>query len=139
MVYGVNGNGNINPASIRKCFVNPNGVEAKPNVTTEKTSNAAPIKFTNNTVKRTNLDEMNPYAELGVKFTNKDPIDTICTAAPEFGNRWHGNFTLTEEGKDIFDKTCNLLAYICKNKGSVTNNLEESGIFKTMDQAFGIT
>ena len=67
---------------------------------------SAPIQITGGTdsVKRTDLDMVNPYGFLGVNISAKPTvnqvIDNCYTAAPEF-NKWSGNFTITNKQEAV--------------------------------------
>ena len=66
MVYGVNGNGNINPqTSIRKCFVNPKGVDKTKSQPINLTS---PEKTEAKQINRTDLDKLNQIDGKTIEF-----------------------------------------------------------------------
>ena len=89
-------------------FLNP--------VNTGKTNNTAntgktnevqstPIQITSsNTTTRADLDNLSPYAALGVNITSaaKEPVDIARQAAPEFA-QFTGNYTLTDTVSANYD------------------------------------
>ncbi|MBR1618533.1 hypothetical protein IJ674_01400 [bacterium] len=120
---GVNGSGNK--------FQLPN-FWSKPSLHTAKTeeiTSSTPIKFTGlNTVKRENLDELSPYAAMGVKFSAKAPVGSVesyMAAAPEF-SRWQGNFgPLGKKDLATLDNLSNVYAKVAENKADVTEHLQD--------------
>ncbi len=59
---------------------------------------STPIQITgSNTTTRADLDNLSPYAAIGVNITAaaKDPVEIAAKAAPEFG-KFTGNYTLTD-------------------------------------------
>ena len=85
-------------------------------VNTGKTNNTAntgktnevqstPIQITSsNTTTRADLDNLSPYAALGVNITSaaKEPVDIARQAAPEFA-QFTGNYTLTDTVSANYD------------------------------------
>lgn len=57
----------------------------------------------NKSINRADLDNLSPYASLGVTFTQKSQVGTpesYAQAAPELG-RWHGNFTIDNQQEAV--------------------------------------
>lgn len=73
---------------------------------TGKTNEVAstPIQITgSNTTTRADLDNLSPYAALGVNIsTAKDPVDVVRQAAPEFA-QFTGNYTLENPVEANYD------------------------------------
>ncbi len=120
---GVSGNG--------KNFQLPN-FWSKPNLQGAQTEQivATPIKLTGlDTVKRENLDELSPYAAMGVKFSAKAPVGSVesyMNAAPEFG-RWQGHFgALNNKELSTLGDLSSLYARIANDKADVTAHLQNS-------------
>jgi hypothetical protein len=136
MVLGMNGDFGYKP--ITTFFTQNAGNSANTERTTEaKVQNIMPPKAE---VTRQDLDDINPYAGLGLslstKATSTDPVDICKAACPEFSN-WQGEFTLSEEGKKDATKTLGDLAKladrVAKDTPSVTKNIESAGIFDALD------
>ncbi len=121
---GVSGNGN--KFQLPNFWSKPNLQSAK----TEQTNAAAPIKLTGlDTIKRENLDEISPYAALGVKFSAKAPegsVESYMNAAPEFG-KWQGNFgPLNKQEIAALSDLSNLCTRIAETKADVVSHLQNS-------------
>ena len=85
-------------------------------INTGKTNNTAntgkanevastPIQITSsNTTQRADLDNLSPYAAMGVNITSaaKDPVDIARQAAPEFA-QFTGNYTLENPVEANYD------------------------------------
>lgn len=96
----------------------------------EETTSATPIKLTGlDTVKRENLDELSPYAAMGVKFSAKAPegsVESYMKAAPEFA-RWHGNFgPLNKQELAALGNLSSLCDRIAETKADVASHLQDS-------------
>ena len=66
---------------------------------------ATPIQITSsNTTTRADLDNLSPYATMGVNITAaaKDPVKIAAKAAPEFA-QFTGNYTLTDTVSANYD------------------------------------
>ena len=66
---------------------------------------ATPIQITSsNTTTRADLDNLSPYATMGVNITAaaKDPVEIAAKAAPEFA-QFTGNYTLTDTVSANYD------------------------------------
>lgn len=66
---------------------------------------SAPIQITgSNTTTRADLDNLSPYAALGVNISAaaKEPVDVAAKAAPEFA-QFTGNFKLTDTVSANYD------------------------------------
>ena len=66
---------------------------------------ATPIQITSsNTTTRADLDNISPYATMGVNITAaaKDPVEIAAKAAPEFA-QFTGNYTLTDTVSANYD------------------------------------
>ena len=120
---GVSGNGNN--------FKLPN-FWSKPSLQAAKTEQtiATPIKLTGlDTVKRENLDELSPYAAMGVKFSANAPegsVESYMKAAPEFG-RWHGKFgPLNSKELAALGNLSSLYTRIADDKADVAAHLQNS-------------
>lgn len=121
---GVNGSGN-NYFKLSDFWSKPSLKGGK----AEETTTATPIKLTGlDTVKRENLDEISPYASMGVKFSAKAPegsVESYMKAAPEF-SKWHGNFgPLGKQELATLDNLSNVYAKVAENKADVTTHLQD--------------
>ena len=108
-----------------------------------------PVQITGtNTTTRADLDNLSPYAALGVeiKATAKDPVDVAAKAAPEFGG-FKGNFTLNntvEANYDLADLNFALQARTAEGlnkyvenhtkRAMVVKNLENGGFANYLEQ-----
>ena len=66
---------------------------------------ATPIQITSsNTTTRADLDNISPYATMGVNISSatKDPVEVAAKAAPEFA-QFTGNYTLTDTVSANYD------------------------------------
>ena len=120
---GVNGSGNN--------FYKVSDFWSKPSLQAAKTGEVAqPIKITGlDTVKRENLDELSPYASMGVKFSAKAPegsVESYMKAAPEF-KKWQGNFgPLNKQELAALGNLSSLYARIAETKADVASHLQNS-------------
>lgn len=93
MSFSINGSNNSDP---RIGFTPAqNGVRTNG---TNEVKTSQPIQITSsNTVGRADLDNVSPYAAMGVNISAaaKDPVDIAAQAAPEFA-QFTGNYTLTD-------------------------------------------
>lgn len=104
MVHGIN---NRNNDALRYLnALNPLKKTAKQSETTN-VENKQPIKLTSETdkIERQDLDNISPYAGMGVSFSTKVAQGTpaqYAQAAPEFGS-WQGNYTITNTKEANYD------------------------------------
>ena len=126
---GVSGNGNN--------FKLPN-FWSKPSLQAAKTEQtiATPIKLTGlDTVKRENLDELSPYAAMGVNITKKqNPLTEEF--AREFGINPNISLTSQLSSKQIknAESLAKVYAYVDSNYNQVNKNIEKPfNEYKTND------
>lgn len=91
--------GRIGGSGFKNNFFNPitSGTTKKAGNVGETNNVNNPVQFTGtNTTTRADLDNLSPYAALGVDIkAPKDSVDIAAKAAPEFGG-FKGNFTLKD-------------------------------------------
>lgn len=119
---GVNGSGN--KFQLSNFWSKPSLQAAK----AEEAKTATPIKLTGlDTIKRENLNELSPYAAMGVKFSAKAPegsVESYMKAAPEFG-RWQGNFgPLNKQEMAALNGLSNIYTRVAEDKADVTAHLQ---------------
>jgi len=84
---------------------------------------------TTNTFGRENLDEISPYAGMGLRLSAKAPagsVESYMKAGPEFG-RWHGNFgSLNKQELAALGNLGSLCDRIAETKADVASHLQDS-------------